>query len=114
MSGEQQLERSVLERKERDELHAIAEAMSLKPGSRAKKADIIDQILRATGVEVAAAGDGAAGDGPQADGRTGQRAARSTKARGDEANGQSARAAEAADAVAPEVTMLEAPGGDGP
>ncbi|MGH9072818.1 MAG: transcription termination factor Rho [Acidimicrobiales bacterium] len=55
MSGEQQLERSVLERKERDELHAIAEAMALKPGSRTKKADIIDQILRATGIE----GDGA-------------------------------------------------------
>ncbi len=50
MSGDQ-LERSVLERKERDELHAIAEAMGLKPGSRTKKSDIIDQILRATGVD---------------------------------------------------------------
>src|SRR4051812_29110554 len=52
MSGEQQLERSVLEAKERDELHTIAEALSLKPGSRTKKADLIDQILRATGVDV--------------------------------------------------------------
>ncbi len=51
MSGPQ-LERSVLQRKERDELHAIAQAMALKTGSRTKKADIIDQILRATGVEV--------------------------------------------------------------
>ena len=50
MSGEQQLERSVLERKERDELHAIAGALGLKPGTRTKKADLIDQILGATGV----------------------------------------------------------------
>jgi transcription termination factor Rho len=59
MSGEQQLERSVLEGKERDELHAIAEALGTKPGSRAKKADLIDSILRATGVD--AGGD--AGNG---------------------------------------------------
>jgi transcription termination factor Rho len=60
MSGEQQLERSVLESKERDELHTIAEALSLKPGSRTKKSDLIDQILRATGVDVPAAGNGEA------------------------------------------------------
>ncbi|HSH23788.1 MAG TPA: hypothetical protein VK975_06990, partial [Acidimicrobiales bacterium] len=51
MSGEQQLERSVLESKERDELHAIADAMGLKPASRAAKATLVSQILRATGVE---------------------------------------------------------------
>ena len=50
MTAEQQLERSVLEGKERDELSAIAQAMSLKTNSRTKKADIIDQILDATGV----------------------------------------------------------------
>src|SRR6516164_9275696 len=50
MTAEQQLERSVLEGKERDELSAIAQAMSLKTTSRTKKADIIDQILHATGV----------------------------------------------------------------
>ena len=58
----EQLERSILERKERDELHAIATAMSLKPAARLKKADIIDLILRATGVDVegeAAATNGA-------------------------------------------------------
>jgi transcription termination factor Rho len=54
MPAEQQLERSVLERKERDELKAIALAMSLQTNSRSKKADIIDSILRAAGVEVAA------------------------------------------------------------
>ncbi len=50
MTAEQQLERSVLEGKERDELSAIAQAMSLKTTTRTKKADIIDQILSATGV----------------------------------------------------------------
>ena len=51
MSGGQQLERSVLEGKEREELHAIAEAMGLKPSARAAKATLVGQILRATGVE---------------------------------------------------------------
>jgi hypothetical protein len=45
MTAEQQLERSVLEGKERDELSAIAQAMSLKTTTRTKKADIIDRIL---------------------------------------------------------------------
>jgi len=49
---QEQLERSILERKERDELHAIAQAMAIKPASRWRKADIIDQILRATGIDV--------------------------------------------------------------
>ncbi|MEO7837000.1 MAG: hypothetical protein ABIS21_05110, partial [Acidimicrobiales bacterium] len=51
MSGEQQLERSVLEAKEREELQAIAEALGLKPASRASKATLVGQILRATGVD---------------------------------------------------------------
>jgi transcription termination factor Rho len=55
MAAEQQLERSVLERKEREELRAIAEAMALDTNSRSKKADIIDQILRAAGVDSAPA-----------------------------------------------------------
>jgi transcription termination factor Rho len=65
--------------------------MSLKPGSRAKKADIIDQILRATGVEVAS-GDGAAGDGRQAARKAGAGAAGAAAADG--ANGQSAEGAD--------------------
>ncbi|HEX2039624.1 MAG TPA: transcription termination factor Rho [Acidimicrobiales bacterium] len=52
MSGEQQLERSVLDAKERDELLAIADAMGLKPAARISKANLVTQILRATGVEV--------------------------------------------------------------
>ena len=58
MTAEQQLERSVLEGKERDELSAIAQAMSLKTTSRTKKADIIDQILDATGVTSGTAASG--------------------------------------------------------
>jgi transcription termination factor Rho len=53
MTADQQVERSVLEAKEREELHAIARAMSLKTSTRTKKADIIDQILAATGVTAA-------------------------------------------------------------
>ena len=52
MTAEQQLERSVLEGKERDELHAIAQALSVKTNSRTKKADMIDGILKATGVSI--------------------------------------------------------------
>jgi len=59
MTAEQQLERSVLEGKERDELSAIAQAMSLKTTTRTKKADIIDQILDATGVTSGPAPDAA-------------------------------------------------------
>jgi transcription termination factor Rho len=45
-----QLERSALEAKDRDELATIATAMGGKPGSRARKGDIIDQILDLAGV----------------------------------------------------------------
>jgi transcription termination factor Rho len=63
MTAEQQLERSVLEGKERDELSAIAQAMSLKTTTRTKKADIIDQILDATGVTSGSAAASSNGDG---------------------------------------------------
>ena len=54
MSTEPQaLERSVLERKEREELAAIATALGAKPAARASKATLIDQILREAGVEAA-------------------------------------------------------------
>jgi transcription termination factor Rho len=58
MSGAPELERSVLERKERNELQVIATSLGLKPGSRTKKADLVDQILRATGVDTATDGAG--------------------------------------------------------
>jgi transcription termination factor Rho len=49
------LERSVLERKERDELQTIAKALGAKPTARAKKADLVDLILTAAGVAPAPA-----------------------------------------------------------
>ncbi len=58
MTAEQQLERSVLEGKERDELQAIAQALSVKTNTRTKKADMIDGILKAAGVS---ADDGTTG-----------------------------------------------------
>src|SRR5208283_520145 len=68
MTADRQLERSVLEGKERDELSAIAQAMSLKTTSRTKKADIIDQILDATGVTSGpAAGGQSNGDADHGD-----------------------------------------------
>jgi transcription termination factor Rho len=54
--SETQLERSVLEAKERDELFAIADALGASPAARAKKSDLINQILRATGIEPEAGG----------------------------------------------------------
>jgi transcription termination factor Rho len=45
-----QMGRSVLESKERAELQAIAEQLSVKTNSRMKKADLIDGILSAAGV----------------------------------------------------------------
>ena len=68
MTAEQQLERSVLEGKERDELSAIAQAMSLKTTTRTKKADIIDQILDATGVTSAPVASGNGDGGSETNG----------------------------------------------
>ncbi|HEX2699686.1 MAG TPA: transcription termination factor Rho [Acidimicrobiales bacterium] len=100
MSGEQQLERSVLEGKERDELHAIAEALGLKPSSRAAKATLVGQILRATGVEEDAGAPPAA-------------RARATRSRaaGPDANGTSGATDETAAADEPAAAGTP-PGGD--
>ncbi len=84
MGGEQQLERSILERKERDELQAIAAAMSLKPKSRARKADIIDQILLASGVSTDVGppnGDGPNGNDPAVESPGAGSAAKVTRTR---------------------------------
>jgi transcription termination factor Rho len=75
MTAGQQLERSVLESKEREELHAIAQAMSLRTTSRTKKADIIDQILEATGVTGADGNGSGNGDGPGGPGGNGAKPA---------------------------------------
>jgi len=94
MAGEQ-LERSILERKERDELHAIASAMALKPPSRSRKADIIDLILTATGVGP---------DAEAASGGTGPGHANGDRANGDHANGDHANGAGRIVALAEQAT----------
>ena len=53
-----QLERGTLEGKERDELTTIATALGGKPGSRARKAEIVDLIL-----DLAGGGNGSVSDG---------------------------------------------------
>src|ERR1035441_8230980 len=52
LMSEEQLERSILERKASDELRAIAAAMSLEPDSEQHVTKLVNQILRAAGVEV--------------------------------------------------------------
>ncbi|MCL4434188.1 MAG: transcription termination factor Rho [Actinobacteria bacterium] len=49
MPDEQQLERTLLERKEREELRKIARALSIPVTTRLKKADIVDRILTKVG-----------------------------------------------------------------
>jgi transcription termination factor Rho len=107
MTAEQQLERSVLEGKERDELSAIAQAMSLKTTSRTKKADIIDQILDATGVTAATAGNGDA-EHAASNGTKPSRRSRSASA-GESADAGEADRAAAAPAVQPAEVVTSAP-----
>ncbi|MBL8778706.1 MAG: transcription termination factor Rho [Acidimicrobiales bacterium] len=63
------LERTALERKDRDELVTIAEAMGGKPGSRASKAKVVDLILDLAGVTEPGSDDAstAASDGSAAE-----------------------------------------------
>jgi transcription termination factor Rho len=55
------LERSALERKDREELTTIAQALGVKPPSRARKAEIVQLILELTGVESSAPADATEG-----------------------------------------------------
>ena len=100
------LERSALERKERDELVTIAQALGGKPAARAAKATIVNLILELTGV---------AGDDPAA---APARAPRARKAAGGAASSAKADPdppAEAPEAEEPDASDDaddEAPGDD--
>jgi transcription termination factor Rho len=59
MASEQQLERSMLDGKDREELHAIAGAMGVKGITRLRKADLVDAILAAAAGQAGRAGNGA-------------------------------------------------------
>jgi transcription termination factor Rho len=52
------LERSALERKDREELTTIAQALGAKPPARARKAEIVQLILELTGVASSTSGSG--------------------------------------------------------
>jgi transcription termination factor Rho len=59
------LERSALERKDREELTTIAQALGAKPPSRARKAEIVQLILELTGVASESSGAGEGGSKPR-------------------------------------------------
>jgi transcription termination factor Rho len=59
MASEQQLERSMLDGKDREELHAIAGAMGVKGITRLRKADLVDAILAAAAGRAGGNGAGA-------------------------------------------------------
>jgi transcription termination factor Rho len=102
--SETQLERSVLEAKEREELVAIADALGAKPAARAKKADLVSQILRATGIEAPA--NEAPPDGAERPKRTRARkataagSARNATPAGETATPEAPQAGDGADAPA--------------
>jgi transcription termination factor Rho len=59
VSDGQGFDLSLLEGKDRSELAAIAESLGQKPGARAKKADIVELIVKLVGAESAPADDAA-------------------------------------------------------
>ena len=60
----EELDRSVLDTKDREQLHAIAGAMGVRAATRMKKADLIDAILgAANGGSAEAPAEGKADDG---------------------------------------------------
>ncbi|MDH3707884.1 MAG: hypothetical protein OES57_17600, partial [Acidimicrobiia bacterium] len=53
-----ELRKSTLQRKDREELTAIATALGAKPSSRARKAEIVDLILETVGDDAEPQADG--------------------------------------------------------
>ena len=105
------LERSALERKDRDELVTIAKALGGKPPARAKKADIVDLVLELTGVgDDGPAAAAAAADDAKAAAPTPAKASRGRKATSAEEEPPAEWEVEAAEAAAEDGTG----GGDAP
>ena len=108
MSAEQP-SRSLLERKERDELKAIAQSLGLEPASRTTKASLIGQILKATGVDDASANGDAKANGERPKRATRSRAAKTDAPAEDSASdsGTAVGTAVTSDSVAPPATETE-------
>jgi transcription termination factor Rho len=92
MTPDQQIDRSVLAGKDRDELHTIAGAIGVKAATRMRKADLIDAILTAANGGEAPA-DAAATPEPAAKSTTAAKATTAAKPR----RVRSTRASQAAD-----------------
>ncbi len=84
MSPEQQIERSVLAGKDRDELHTIAGAIGVKAATRMRKADLIEAILDAANGGNDAPPAAAEGNGADAPKPRRVRSARSSQAADDD------------------------------
>jgi transcription termination factor Rho len=104
------LERSALERKDREELTTIAQALGAKPPSRARKAEIVQLILELTGVEPSGGSDA----GGARSGTRGKAGKQATEAAGPSADtGDTSDADDGSDAGAPtEVGISDAGSGD--
>jgi transcription termination factor Rho len=92
-----ELDRSVLDSKDREELHAIAGAMGVRAATRMKKADLIDAILGAADNEGGAGTDGS-NDNSSAD--AGERPKRVRSRRASEADDPMAELAAEEEAIA--------------
>ncbi len=92
MSPEPQIERSMLDGKDRDELHQIAGAMGLRGVTRLRKAELVDAIL------AAATSGPAAGSAPSGNGSTAANGKRSADAAGQADAPAAADAGDSADA----------------
>jgi hypothetical protein len=111
-----ELQRATLERKKADELAVIANALGVKPGSRTKKADLVEMILAATrgGGSAPMAVSAEAVVNPAADGASPVVAATPAAAPGlADAPGRSAGDASASGPVGPGATGLRPPRGSG-
>jgi transcription termination factor Rho len=108
--SESVLERSVLERKEREELQTIARAMGAEPPARAKKADLVDLILQTAGIDPSPAATN--GEAPAAAPETPRRRTRRAEAPASataETNGPTAPTARADDTTeTPELPLEQA------
>ena len=103
----QSLERSTLEGKDREQLMSIAKALGGKPGSRARKADIVDLIMQLANVEQPASqGNGSAE-------ATGSRAAAPTRTPAREADKGETSASDSADSADSEAGHGEGSSDDG-
>jgi transcription termination factor Rho len=103
------LERSALERKDREELTTIAQALGAKPPSRARKAEIVQLILELTGVE---SSDASAGAGDSGAAASAADAAAGSAAAGGAAAGGAAKRRSSAPAKAPAGKAASAAGDD--